>query len=116
VALTLTNAHGKLIKNPTSQQPRPGDVLDVYSIEYVGDHSHYAAHWTTSAHLRCLFVGHGEPTCQSDVAIGGSLLVFHGNTLAEGTGDYQGATGRILSNKTIGNTNNADIVARITLR
>jgi hypothetical protein len=90
-------------------------ITSRHALEYIGDHSHHAAHWSMSAHVRCLFAK-GEPTCESNVAIGGSLLVFHGNTLAEGTGLYQGATGRILSNKTIGNTNNADIVARITRR
>jgi hypothetical protein len=110
--VVLTGPNGKPIKNQ-SQQPGPGDVLDVYSLEYVGNHSHHAAHSSMSAHLRCVF-GKGEPTCESDIAIGGSLLVFHGNTLVGGTGPYVGATGRVLSNKTIGQTNDADIVARIT--
>jgi hypothetical protein len=110
--VVLTGPNGKPIKN-LSQQPGPGDILDDYSLEYVGNHSHHAAHSSMSAHLRCVF-GKGAPTCESDVAIGGSLLVFHGNTLVGGTGPYAGATGRILSNKTIGKTNDADIVARIT--
>jgi hypothetical protein len=110
--VVLTGPNGKVITDP-SKQPGPGDVLDVYSLEYVGNHSHHAAHSSMSAHLRCVF-GKGEPTCESDIAIGGSLLVFHGNTLVGGTGPYAGATGRVLSNQTIGNTNDADIVARIT--
>ncbi len=110
--VVLAGPNGKLITNP-AQQPGPGDVLDVYSLEYVGSHSDHAARSTMSAHLNCVF-GKGEPTCESDIAIGGSLLVFHGNTLVGGTGAYAGATGRILSNKTIGTTNDADIVARIT--
>jgi hypothetical protein len=110
----LTGPNGKTIKL-SSKQPGPGDVLDVYSLEYVGNHSHHAAHSSMSAHLRCVFgKGQSEPTCESDIAIDGSLLVFHGNTLAGGTGIYAGATGRVLSNKTIGKTNDADIVARIT--
>jgi hypothetical protein len=59
-------------------------------------------------------IGHGAPTCDANIAIGGSLLVFHGNTLVGGTGPYVRATGRILSNKTVGQTGDADIVARIT--
>jgi hypothetical protein len=110
--VVLTGPNGKVITDP-STQPGPGDVLDVYSLEYVGNHSHHAAHSSMSAHLRCVF-GKGQPTCESDIAIGGSLLVFDGNTLVGGTGPYAGATGRVLSNKTIGNTNDADIVARIT--
>lgn len=110
--LVLTSPNGKHIKI-SSKQPGPGDVLDEYSLEYIGNHSHHAAHSSLSVHLRCVF-GKGAPTCESDVAIGGSLLVFRGNTLVGGTGPYAGATGRILSNKTIGDTNDADIVARIT--
>ena len=110
--VVLTGPNGKVITDP-SKQPSPGDLLDVYSLEYVGNHAHHAAHSSMSAHLLCAF-GKGEPTCESDIAIGGSLLVFHGNTLVGGTGPYAGATGRVLSNKTIGNTSDADIVARIT--
>lgn len=110
--VVLTGPNGTVITDP-SQQPGRGDLLDVYSLEYVGNHSHHAAHSSMSAHVRCV-IGHGQPTCESDIAIGGSLLVFHGNTLVGGTGPYAGATGRVLSNKTIGKTNDADIVARIT--
>ena len=44
--------------------------------------------------------------------------MFTGNpgTLSNGTGIYQGATGRVISSKEIGNTNNSDIVVRIHLR
>jgi hypothetical protein len=112
--LILTGPNGKRI-NIASKQPGPGDVLDVYSLEYVGDHLHHAADSTMSAHLRCVFEkGQSEPTCESDIAIGGSLLVFDGNTVIGGTGIYAKATGRVLSNKTIGKTQDADIVARIT--
>lgn len=110
--VVLTGPDGKTMQI-TSKQPGPGDTLDVYSLEYIGNHSHHAAHSTMSAHVRCVF-GKGQPTCDSDIAIDGSLLCFHGNTLVAGTGQYAGATGRVLSNNTIGNTNNADIVARIT--
>jgi len=112
--VVLTGPNGKVITDP-SKQPGPGDVLDVYSLEYVGNHSHHAAHSTRSSHTHCV-IGHGAPTCESEIAIGGSLLVFHGHTLVGGTGPYAGATGRVLSNKTIGKTNDADIVARITTR
>ena len=33
-----------------------------------------------------------------------------------GTGKYLGARGRVLSNTTVGNGNDSDVVARITLR
>jgi hypothetical protein len=69
-----------------------------------------------STHLRCAFA-QGPPTCGSNVAVGSSLLAFDGDKLAGATGAYQGATGRVVSNKTIPNTNNqSDIVVRIKRR
>jgi hypothetical protein len=49
------------------------------------------------------------------VAIGGSLLSFHGNPgkLVNGTGRYEGATGRVISVTDTGA--GADVVARIKL-
>ena len=61
-------------------------------------------------HVRARAAG----ACESNLASGGSLLVFDGNTLVGGTGRYQGATGRVLSDKELGGTaNESDIVARI---
>jgi hypothetical protein len=59
----------------------------------------------------------GPPTCESHVALGGSLLVFTGDpgTLTNGTGIYQGAKGRVISSKDVGN-DASDVVARIQLR
>ena len=87
------------------------------SLDYAGDHAHHAKRWTASTHLRCLFRS-GAPTCESHFAIGGSLLVFTGNpaTLTNGTGIYQGATGRAVASKQVPGTNDAsDVVARIQL-
>jgi len=68
-----------------------------------------------STHLTCTF-RQGPPACISNVAVGGSLLVFDGNKLVGATGDYQGATGRVLSNKEIPGGNDSDLVVRITRR
>ena len=66
-------------------------MLDVYSLDYPGNHAHHAKRWTASTHRRCAF-GTGEPTCESHVAIGGSMLIFTGNpgTLTSGTGPTRG--------------------------
>ena len=113
VATTLTTTSGQVTSRPPYPQPEPGDVLDVYSLDYPGNHLRHAAHWTMSNHLRCTF-GHGQPICESDVAVGGSLLVFNGSKLVGATGLYQGATGRVLSNKQVSGTDNAsDIVVRV---
>jgi hypothetical protein len=118
VSMKLTHADGTVVANPQSVQPQPGDTLDVDSLGYRGNHSHHTKRFTASTHLRCTF-GAGAPTCESHVAIGNSMLIFTGDpgTLSNGTGIYQGATGRVVSNKSVRGTANAsDIVVKIQLR
>ncbi len=115
VNISLTTASGKVISHPPYPQAKAGDVLNVYSLDYVGNHSHHARMWTMSTHLTCTF-HQGPPACISNVAVGGSLLVFDRNKLVGATGDYQGATGRVLSNKEIPGGNDSDLVVRITRR
>jgi hypothetical protein len=112
---TVTTADGKVIDKPPYPDPKAGDVLDVYSLDFVGNHRHHAKHWSASAHLRCVF-GDGPPDCVSHTAMGGSLLIFGGNpgTLIAGTGRYAGATGRVLSNHEV--EGGSDIVAKIRLK
>jgi hypothetical protein len=101
-----------------TREPQAGDVLDVISLEFAGNHARHAKKPSGTSHLRCTFVAPaGPPDCVSHVAFGGSMLVFEGfpGTLVLGTGRYVGATGRVISNKDVGG-NNSDIVARITLR
>jgi hypothetical protein len=113
VSISLTTSNGKMIGHPPYPQAQPGDVLNVYSLDYPGNHAHHASHWTMSAHLSCTFA-QGPPTCVSNIAVGSSLLVFDGNKLVGATGAYQGATGRTLSTKEIAGTNNqSDVVVRI---
>lgn len=113
MATTLTTSDGTVVSHPPYPQPKSGDTLDVYSLDYVGSHVYHAEQWTFSNHLRCTFT-QGPPDCVSDLATGSSLLVFDGNKLIGATGHYQGATGRVLSNKQVPGTDNAsDIVARI---
>jgi len=115
VAMSLTTTGGKVITQPPWPEPKPGDVLDVYSLDFKGDHVRHAARWSMSSHLQCVF-GKGEPDCTSHVADGGSLLIFKGNpgTLVAGTGRYQNATGKVLKSTEVGD-DASDIVVRITL-
>jgi hypothetical protein len=116
VSISLTTAGGKVVSHPPYPQAQAGDVLNVYSLDYPGNHSRHASHWTMSTHLSCTFA-QGPPSCIGNVAVGGSLLVFDGNKLVGATGAYQGATGRVLSTKEIPGTNNqSDIVVRIKRR
>jgi hypothetical protein len=115
VSMKLTHPDGTSVRRPPFPEAQPGDVLDVDSLDYRGNHRHHARRWTGSAHLRCVF-GTGEPTCESHVAIGGSLLVLTGNpgTVTNGTGIYQGATGRVISAKQLPH-DATDVVVRIRL-
>jgi hypothetical protein len=114
-AIKLTHADGTQAKPPLGD-PKPGDVLEVSSLGYAGTHSHHAKHWTSSTHLVCRF-GTGEPDCVSHFAVGGSMLVFSGTpgTVTNGTGIYERATGKVVSNKEIAGTDDADVVAKIHL-
>jgi hypothetical protein len=114
VSITVTHPDGTVVTKPPFPEIAPGDVLDVYSLDFKGNHRRHAKRPFGSEHLQCVF-GTGEPDCVSHTAIGGSLLVFRGNpaTLIGGTGRFQGATGRVVSNKEVRGGN--DIVAKITL-
>jgi hypothetical protein len=114
-SLVLTRADGTVVDHAPFPQAAPGDTLDVFSIDYAGNHKRHAARPSGSSHVRCVF-GTGEPTCVGHAAIGGSMLIFDGNpgTVVGGTGRYLGATGRVLTNKEV--PGGSDIVARIHLR
>lgn len=117
VSITLTHADGTVVSHAPYPDAKPGDTLDVNSLDYRGTHSRHSKRWIGSTHLRCKFNGPGAPDCESHVALGGSLLVFTGNPgkVTNGTGIYQGATGRVTSVKQVAN-DASDIVARIQLR
>lgn len=118
VSITLTRPGGVVIDRAPYPEAKPGDVLDVNSVAYVGTHASHAKKWTASSHLQCTFRAAGPPSCVSHVAIGGSQLVFSGNPgkLVNGTGIYQGATGRTISSKEVPGMDDAsDIVLRIRL-
>ena len=98
-------------------EAKSGDTLDVDSLDYQGTHAKHSKHWIGSSHLRCKFTGYGAPNRESHLALGGSMLVFTGNpgTLSNGTGIYQGATGRVISMKEVAD-DATDFVAWIQLR
>ena len=118
VSITLTRPSGTVIDHPPYPEAKPGDVLDVNSVAYAGTHLRHAKKWTASSHLQCTFRAAGPPSCVSHVAIGSSQLVFSGNPgkLVNGTGIYQGATGRTISSKEVPGMDDAsDVVLRIQL-
>jgi hypothetical protein len=115
VSKRLTRADGSVVRRAPFPEPKAGDVLVINSVDYKGDSRHHAASWTASQSRRCTFTN-GPPDCSMTVAIGGSLLSFHGDpgTLVNGTGRYEGATGRVTSVKDTGA--GADVVARVKRR
>ena len=93
---------------------RPGDVFEIDSVGYRGNHRGHATRSTMSDYLRCTIVADGPPDCFSFAAIHGSMLRFHGSKVIGGTGRYQGATGKVIKNEGAGG--GSDIVARIRVR
>ena len=101
-----------MVDKPPFPEPRPGDVLDVFALDFAGNHRRHEPRPSASEHVRCTFTTAPEPDCWSHVAIGGSLLVFHGRQLVAGTNRYAGATGRVLSSKEV--EGGSDVVVWVT--
>lgn len=116
VATTMVKADGTVISHPPYPQPDAGDTLQINSVDYKGNHRRHARRWTASQTQRCVFVAQGDAKCQIMVAIGGSLLFFDGtpSKVVNGTGRFQGASGRVLSFKEA--KGGGDVTARIRLR
>jgi hypothetical protein len=111
----LTHADGTVVDTPTGP-PVAGDRIDVFSSDFAGNHARHAKKSTASEHVVCTFTAAPEPDCIAHVALGGSMLIFDGDTLIGGAGKYLNATGKVVSNKTVGDSNDSDIVAKITVR
>jgi hypothetical protein len=115
-ALTFYNASGQVIQG----YPPVGGHVREDDVDYVGNHSHHAKHWSASDHLYCNVVSApATADCFTEFATGGSLIytdnlsgnLANSGTLAieGGTGDYAGYTGTYAST-TIGSSNNSDAV------
>jgi len=113
--LQLTHADGTVVDNPTGG-PVAGDRLEVFASDFAGDHKKHAKTSTASEHTVCIFGSSPEPDCTTHVALGGSLLIFDGDSLIGGSGKYLKATGKVISNETVGDSNDSDIVAKIKVR
>src|SRR4051794_35932750 len=48
VGLTLVKPDGTVITTPQEEDPQPGDVLDVYSLDFRGNHKHHSKHFIGS--------------------------------------------------------------------
>ena len=79
----------------------------------MGNQKKHAKKATMSDYLRCEFQADGEPDCHGYVAIGGSLLRFHGMDIIGGTGRYHGATGKTVLSKEV--PGGSDFVVKVKL-
>jgi hypothetical protein len=116
VSMKITHADGTVVDRAPYPQPAAGDTMDINSLNYRGDHRKHEAKWSASENVHCQFSEAGPPDCLITVAIDGSLLFVRGTpgTVVNGTGVFQGATGRVLSLKEL--KGGADVVARVRLR
>ena len=113
VSFTYTAVGGTVTHHPPAREPQLGDVFEIDSIGFAGNHRRHAKRPTSSDYLRCTFVEGGEPDCYGWVAIGGSMLRFHGNEIIGGGGRYLGATGRAVKNKEV--PGGSDLAVKVRL-
>ncbi len=111
----LTHADGTVVDTPTGP-PVAGDRLDVFATDFAGNHKKHSKQAVGAEHVVCTFTAAPEPDCVAHVAYGNALLIFKGDTLIGGAGKYLNATGKVISNKTVGDSNDSDVVAKINVR
>jgi len=119
------NAAGKKIDlNPPATLPKPGDSFDEVDVDYVGTPKHHAVQWTATDHLTCTFTNHDTGLCNSQIAIGGSLLLSNNFTMKfgpsnapapinEATGVFSGMHGT-LTDEDLPKSNNATLVIHLS--
>ena len=114
VSFVYTSVDGTVTQGPPDGPPQAGDVFEVSSLGFVGDHKKHARKATMSDYLRCTFTEALEPDCFGYTAIGGSLLRFHGFDIIGGTGRYHGATGKAVKHEEV--PGGSDFVVKVKLR
>jgi hypothetical protein len=100
-SFTFTAADGSVPRTPPAN-PKPGDSFDETDIAYLGTHTHHATRWTGSSHLRCIFATTAKLSCESQIAIDGSLILTKGDAhtalkIIGGAGRFLHATGTVTS-------------------
>ena len=113
VSFVYTSVDGTVTEGPPAGPPQAGEVFEISSLDFVGNHKKHARKATMSDYLRCTFTPTLVPDCFGYTAIGGSLLRFHGFDVIGGTGRYQGATGKVLLNREV--EGGSDFVVRVKL-
>jgi hypothetical protein len=110
VSFTYTTADDTVSHRPPSGPSQAGDKLEIDSLDYFGTHKKHSKRPKGSDYLRCDFDGSPEPDCNSVVALGGSLLRFHGNDTIGAIGRWK--SGKVVSSKEV--DGGIDIVVKLT--
>ena len=112
---TFTTADGTVSHQPPAGPPHVGDMLEVDSLDFKGDHKRHSKRPIGSDYTHCTFVADSqEPDCFGYAALGGSLLRFHGLDIIGGTGRYEGVTGTMPQNKEV--HGGSDVVMKLRLK
>jgi len=118
--VTGINRAGQPVKNV--DDPNNLASYDTTDLYYAGTHQHHASSFSASDHIACTFTAADTQTCNTQVAIGGSLLLSNNATetgadsttvsapIDAGTGKYENTRGTFVS--TVGN--NDDVTITLT--
>jgi hypothetical protein len=116
IHLSFTTSTGAP-KDPSAGPPAAGDVLDVSGVLFRGDHRRHGSRVVGTDHTRCVFTGPDSGSCQGEAAIGNALILVRSELSQDtfsiwwGTGPFKGISGTGTT-KSIGETNNSDVVLR----
>ena len=109
LSFTYTAADGTVTQGPPAGPPQAGDMFEIDSLDYRGNHRRHSKRPIGSDYLRCEFSGSPEPDCQGYAAIRGSLLRFRGLELIGAIGRWE--SGKVLSMKEV--KGGSDIVLKL---
>src|SRR4051795_4371244 len=62
MSFTYTRADGTVTQRPPAGPPKAGDVFEIDSLDFRGDHQRHAKVAATSDYLRCTFLPSPSPT------------------------------------------------------
>jgi hypothetical protein len=124
------DASGNPIDEATTA-PTAGSIFTVGDVDYLGDHTKHGKQVVSTDHLDCTFTqvdlsaGVLAALCYGEFALPGGMVLFDHQTvdfgktrtiykITGGTGRYDGATGSLTADSYGGQTNDTDVVLRVT--
>jgi hypothetical protein len=119
--LQFTSAQGQPLRDVNATNI--GDSYDTTDLYFAGTQARHASRFSASDHLSCTFTANDTQTCNSQIAIGGSLLLLTSATetaasettvtgpITGGTGNFANARGTF---QTGSNTKSTDITITLT--